>query len=195
MTSPDVVWQPNPISRPQREQLNGHRGQVIWLTGLPGSGKSTIAAASQLQLHHRGMQTVLLDGDNLRHGLCSDLGFSVADRNENVRRTGAVAKLFLEQGCIVLVALVSPIRSARDALRASMAPGDFLEVWCQCPPSVCATRDPKTHYAQARRGLIDNFTGVSSPYEEPRQPALVLDTASEALEVSVQRLMACLDLS
>ena len=195
-TAPDsrnVVWQANPLSRTQHAQRNGHRGLVVWLTGLPGAGKSSIASQVHVALHHRGWHTVLLDGDNLRHGLCADLGFSVDDRNEQVRRTGALARLLMEQGQVVLAALVSPMRAARDQLRQSMAPGDFVEVWCRCPVAVCAERDPKGLYDKARRGLIADFTGVSSPYEEPLQATLVLDTASQPLDVSVHQVLAHLN--
>lgn len=185
-----IVWQDAPITRQQREQRNGHAGLVVWLTGLPGSGKTSVAAATQLELHRQGRQTVWLDGDNLRHGLCADLGFSISDRNENVRRAGEVARLLLAQGFIVLVSMVSPVRSARDQVMQSMLPGDMLEIWCHCPPEVCARRDPKGHYRKAQDGLITHFTGVSSAYEEPLEPALVLHTASDSLQTSVQRLLA-----
>lgn len=190
-----IVWHSQALTRTQREQHNGHRGMVVWLTGLPGSGKSSIASVTQMELHRKGFQTALLDGDNLRHGLCADLGFSSADRNEHVRRVGEVARLLLEQGVIVLVALVSPLRGARDKVRQTLAEGDFFEVWCQCPVSVCATRDPKGHYAQAQSGQIAEFTGVSSSYQEPLQPALVLDTAVHTLEESVYQLVERLELS
>ena len=187
-TSPNVVWQPAILTGAQHQAHNGHRGVVVWLTGLPGSGKSTIARVAEEKLYLAGFRTVLLDGDNLRHGLCADLGFAVADRNENVRRTGEVAKLFLETGVVVFVALVSPIRIAREQVRQLIPQGDFLEVYCQCPLPVCRERDPKGHYAKADSGLIAEFTGVSSPYEPPLAPALSLDTSHERVEDSVSRL-------
>jgi adenylylsulfate kinase len=162
---------------------------VIWLTGLPGCGKSSVATATQKHLHAQGYKTALLDGDNLRHGLCADLGFSMEDRRENVRRASEVAKLFLAQGAIVLVALVSPQRSAREEARQCIGEGDFMEVWCQCPSAVCATRDIKGHYAKAKAGVIADFTGVSSPYEEPLHPALKLDTAVQSIETSVAQVI------
>lgn len=184
----NVVWQASAVTRPQHEKQNGHRAAVVWLTGLPGSGKSTIARNVEQNLHRHGLRTVVLDGDNMRHGLCSDLGFSVADRNENVRRVSEVAKLFLEQGTIVLVALVSPIRDAREQARHLIPSGDFFEVYCQCPLAVCQQRDPKGLYAKVAKGMLGQFTGISSPYEEPLDPAITLDTADESATESVQRL-------
>jgi len=184
-----LVWQFSAVTRAHREARNQHRATVVWLTGLPGSGKSTLARVAEERLHQAGYSTVLLDGDNLRHGLCSDLGFSIADRNENVRRTGEVAKLFLATGAVVLVALVSPIRAARDAIRQSLPNADFLEIYCQCELAVCKERDPKGHYALAESGRIANFTGVSAIYEEPLHPSLILDTGSEGLDESVARLV------
>ena len=191
-TSRSVVWQPAVVTRAQHEERNRHRGLVVWLTGLPGSGKSTLARAAEEKLHLAGFRTTLLDGDNLRHGLCSDLGFSIDDRNENVRRTGEVAKLFLETGTVVLVALVSPIREARDAVKQSMPEGDFLEVYCACALDVCKTRDPKGHYARAESGTLTSFTGVSSTYESPITPALTLHTDTERNDESLSRLMLVL---
>lgn len=161
---------------------------MVLLTGLPGSGKSSIAFAAQARLRNDGFRVVVLDGDELRRGLCADLGFSVADRNENVRRVGEVARLFMQQGTVVLVALVSPVRSARDQLRQSFDAQDFMEVHCHCPLKVCRQRDPKGMYAQAAQGLIPAFTGVSAPFEEPLTPDLRLDTAEKGLDESVGRL-------
>lgn len=182
------MWQTYAVTRELREKRNQHRGAVVWLTGLPGSGKSTIARSVEERLHQSGFQTVVLDGDNIRHGLCADMGFSAADRNENVRRTGEVAKLFLEQGTVVLVALVSPIRSAREQVRLLIPDGDFIEIYCSCPLPVCQERDPKGMYAKAANGTIADFTGVSSPYEAPLAPALIIETSHEGAEDSVQRL-------
>jgi adenylylsulfate kinase len=184
----NVVRHATSIPREQREKRNGHRGAVVWLTGLPGCGKSTIAHAVEQNLHQLGLQTAVLDGDNVRLGLCADLGFSVDDRSEHARRVAETAKLFLEQGMVVLVALVSPLRSIRDQARRIVPPGDFLEIHCSCPQSICQQRDPKGLYAKAQRGEIAEFTGVSAAYEAPLEPALLLDTENEAVEDSVRRL-------
>jgi len=188
----DVGWQVSPLSRDQRELLNGHKGKVVWLTGLPGSGKSTLAQAVEANLHRSGFHAIVLDGDNLRHGLCADLGFSADERNENIRRAGEVAKLFMMQGTVVLVALVSPIRSAREGVRTSLPAGDFIEVYCNSSLAVCKARDPKGMYAQAEKGVIRELTGISAPYEAPLEPSLVLDTGRERVDESVDRLMAFL---
>lgn len=184
----NVVRQPAAVTRSQRELKNGHRGLVVWLTGLPGSGKSTIARATERILYDLGLQTAALDGDNVRLGLCEDLGFSDADRNENVRRVAETAKLFLDQGVVVIVALVSPVRHARELIKQMIPAGDFLEIYCSCPLSVCQQRDPKGHYARAKLGEISDFTGVSSLYEEPLKPALVLNTDTQTAEESVRKL-------
>lgn len=186
--SANLVWQTGLLDAGARRQRNGHRGAVVWLTGLPGSGKSTLAFLAEVQLHALGFQTAVLDGDNLRHGLCADLGFSLEDRRENMRRVGEVARLFAEQGSVVFVALVSPLRAARDAVRERLPQGDFIEVHCDCPLPVCQQRDPKGMYAKAAQGLIPDFTGVSSPYEQPLAAELVLHTAQEGSETSAQRL-------
>jgi len=155
---------------------------------MPGSGKSTIARSTERILYDQGLQTVTLDGDNVRLGLCSDLGFSDTDRNENVRRVAEAAKLFLDQGMIVIVALVSPVRRAREQIKEMIASEDFLEIYCRCPSAVCQQRDPKGHYARAKHGEISNFTGISSLYEEPLKPALLLNTDTETAQESVLRL-------
>jgi adenylylsulfate kinase len=188
--SVNVVRQPSAVTRIHRERKNGHRGAVVWLTGLPGSGKSTIAQATERVLYDLGLQTVTLDGDNIRLGLCADLGFSPADRNENVRRVAETAKLFLDQGFVVIVALVSPVRQAREQIKQVIAPDDFFEIYCSCPESVCQERDPKGHYARAKLGEISNFTGFSSRYEEPLQPALLLNTDTQDVDESVRQLTA-----
>ena len=177
--------------RAQREARNGHKAAVVWITGLPGSGKSTLAFAVGAALRESGMQTVVLDGDRLRDGLCADLGFSVEDRLENMRRVGAVAKLFMMHGTVALVALVSPIGSARASIRASLQ-GDFIEVYCNSPLDVCKARDPKGMYAKAEQGLIADFTGVSAPYEAPHAPELTVNTGSEGVDASVRRLLSFL---
>jgi adenylylsulfate kinase len=183
-----VVRQKTTVTRTNREAKNGHRGAVVWLTGMPGSGKSTIADATERNLYALGIQTAVLDGDNVRLGLCADLGFSDADRNENVRRVAETAKLFIECGIVVIVALVSPIRETRERIKQLVNPDDFLEIYCRCPSLICQQRDPKGHYAKASRGEIQEFTGVSSAYEEPLAPTLLLKTDSQSAEESVELL-------
>ncbi len=184
----DLVRQASDVPRTQRESANGHRGTVVWLTGQPSSGKSTIANATERALHACGMQTAILDGDNMRLGLCADLGFSEADRDENVRRVAETARLFLENGVVVIVALVSPHRQARDHAKQLVGAADFLEVYCCCESAVCEQRDPKGHYARAKRGEIPGFTGVSSRYEAPLAPSLVLNTGMLPAEESARLL-------
>ncbi|MBU6460699.1 MAG: adenylyl-sulfate kinase [Proteobacteria bacterium] len=183
------MWQTYSVTRQDRERHNGHKGAIVWLTGLPGSGKTTLARTVELRLHHMGFHTIVLDGDNVRHGLCADLGFSAQDRNENIRRIGQTAKLFLEAGMIVIVAFVSPLRKARDEARSAVAAEDFFEIYCNCPVSTCKKRDPKGLYAQAEKGLITDFTGISSPYEPPLAPDLVLRTGAEPVDQSAQQLI------
>lgn len=190
--SANVVWHHATVTRTRREDLNGHRGVVIWFTGLPSSGKSTIAHAVEDRLHRMSCRAFVLDGDNIRHGLSGDLGFSPEDRHENIRRIGEVAKLFVEAGVIVLTAFVSPFRRDRELARGLLLHGDFLEVYCRCPLDVCEARDPKGHYPRARAGDIKDFTGISAPYEDPRDPELILDTAQLAVLDSVDRVCAML---
>ncbi|GAA0423652.1 adenylyl-sulfate kinase [Cocleimonas flava] len=172
----DVYWHNNHISRQQRQERNKHKSFVLWFTGLSGSGKSTLANAVEKELFDSGHNVTVLDGDNVRHGLCSDLGFTEEDRNENMRRIGEVAKLFVESGTIVLAAFVSPYRTDREKVRSRLPHGEFYEVYCQCDLDVCEDRDPKGLYAKARKGEIPNFTGISAPYEEPIKPDMVVNT-------------------
>ena len=168
--SDNVVWHHATVTRQRRERLNGHRGGVIWFTGLSGSGKSTLGHAVEEELHRQGCRTIVLDGDNMRHGLCGDLGFSEADRHENIRRIGEVAKLFVEAGVVVLTAFISPFSADREKARRIVGESDFLEVYCRCPVEVCESRDVKGLYAKARAGIVTQFTGVSAPYEAPAIP-------------------------
>lgn len=188
MTAQDnnVVWHAASIDREQRESLHHHKSAVLWFTGLSASGKSTLAHAVEKELYARGCHSFVLDGDNVRHGLCSDLSFSLEDRHENIRRIGNVAKLFIEAGVIVLTAFISPLRQDREIARNLMPHGDFLEIFCDAPVEVCEKRDPKGLYQKARDGKIPEFTGISSPYEAPLKPELHLDTAEQSLEESVQ---------
>ena len=181
MTSPDVVWHNAIINRGLRERLNGHRGAVIWFTGLSGAGKSTLAHTVEDRLYKLGCRTYVLDGDNVRHGLCADLGFSAADRHENIRRVIETAKLFADAGIITFAAFISPFAQDRDVARARLG-DDYHEVYCRCAIEICEQRDTKGLYKRARAGQVAEFTGVSSPYEEPAQPALVLDTGATSLE-------------
>jgi adenylylsulfate kinase len=188
--SNDVVWHHATVTRERRELLNTHRSVILWFTGLSGAGKSTIAHATEERLHQMGCRTFVFDGDNVRHGLCSDLGFSHEDRAENIRRIGEMAKLFLEAGVIALTAFISPFRADRDRIRALVGPGDFLEIYCRCPIEVCEKRDVKGLYARARRGEVKEFTGISSPYEEPLNAELQIDTATLSIDESVNRVIS-----
>ena len=185
--STNVVWHHATVTRARREAQNGHRGAIIWFTGLSGSGKSTLAHAVEETLHQQGCHTFVLDGDNVRHGLCGDLGFSNKDRQENIRRIGEVAKLFMEAGVIVLTAFISPYRVDRERVRGMVEHGDFIEIYCDAPIEVCEARDVKGIYKKARAGLIPEFTGISSPYEVPKNPELTVNTGGEELEACVNK--------
>lgn len=184
-----LLSQPSRVDPAARARRNGHRGAVVWLTGLPGAGKTTLALAAEAGLHAQGWQVCVLDGDSLRQGLCAGLGFSLDDRRENMRRVGEAARLFAEHGSVALVALVSPLADGRDAVRQRLPAGQFLEVYCRCPLEVCRQRDPKGMYARAAAGLIADFTGISSPYEPPLQPELVLDTAQAGSAATAAQLI------
>ena len=181
----NIVWHEASVDRAARADKRGHRSAILWFTGLSGSGKSTLANAVNAALFERGLSTYVLDGDNVRHGLCKDLGFSDADREENIRRIGEVAKLFLDAGVIVLTAFVSPFRADRDKARDLVEAGDFFEIFCAADLDVCESRDPKGLYAKARSGAIKEFTGISSPYEAPNTPELKIDTGAQDLAESV----------
>ncbi|MEZ5287562.1 MAG: adenylyl-sulfate kinase [Vicinamibacterales bacterium] len=191
--STDVVWQGWNIPREEREARHGHRGGVVWLTGLSGAGKTTIARAVERRLFERGCRTMLLDGDNLRHGLCGDLGFSPDARAENIRRAGEVARLFFEQGSLVLCAFVSPYRKDRDRVRELLPQGRFVEILVQASPDTLKARDPKGLYARAGAGQIAQFTGMSAPYEAPAAPELTLDTDSIEIDAAVDRVIGALE--
>ena len=193
--SKNLTWHEGQVSRQDREARLGQRGCTIWLTGLSGSGKSTLAVAAEKALSDRGKQTYILDGDNVRMGLNSNLGFSPEDRTENIRRIGEVAKLFTDAGAIVFSSFISPYRADRDAVREIMAEGDFVEVYVSASLEVCESRDVKGLYAKARKGEIPEFTGISAPYEEPSKPELVVDTGDQTLEQSVAALIEYLDKS
>ena len=183
--SDDVVWHHATVTRERREKLNGHRSFVLWFTGLSGSGKSTIAHAVEEQLYQMGCRTFVYDGDNVRHGLCSDLGFGEEDRKENIRRIGEMTNLFVQAGVIAMTAFISPFRSERNRVRELFEPGEFIEVYCNCGLETCEERDVKGLYAKARAGLIPNYTGISSPYETPESAEIVVNTDRETLDESV----------
>lgn len=192
--STNITWHAGHVTRAQREALHGHRGVALWLTGLSGSGKSTLAHAIERTLVERRLSTYVLDGDNVRHGLSGDLGFSPQDRTENLRRIGAVAQLFLDAGLIALCAFVSPYRADRERLRASMAPGDFVEIYVRASLDACRARDPKGLYQKAASGALSDFTGVGAPYEPPEHPEMVLDTEKQPLSESVAQVIRFLEL-
>jgi len=189
--SPNVVWHQGHVTRTMREAQNGHRAAVLWFTGLSGAGKSTLAHAVEERLHAIGCHTFVIDGDNVRHGLCRDLGFGDEDRVENIRRVAEVAGLFVQAGVLTLTAFISPFRRDRAQARALLG-GDFIEIYCDTPLEVCEGRDVKGLYARARAGEIPAFTGISSPYEAPEQADIVVPTGSEPIEVSVDRVLAYL---
>ena len=191
--STNITWHASHVTREEREHLLGQRGATVWLTGLSGSGKSTIAVGAERELVRRGRLAYVLDGDNIRHGLNKNLGFSPADRTENIRRIGEVAKLFTDAGVIAMTSFISPYRSDRDAVRALMAKGDFIEVHVAASVETCESRDVKGLYQKARRGEIPEFTGISAPYEAPERPELVLDTNRQGVEESVASLVAYLE--
>ena len=190
--STNIAWHHASVDRAARAEQRGHRSTILWFTGLSGAGKSTLANAVNQALFERGLATYVLDGDNVRHGLCKDLGFSDADREENIRRIGEVAKLFLDAGVIVLTAFVSPFRADRDKARALVENGDFIEIFCSADLSVCEQRDTKGLYAKARAGEIKEFTGISSPYEAPERPELSVDTGASDLEACVNQVVRAL---
>lgn len=184
----NVVWHDHPVSREEREQQHGHQGVVLWFTGLSGSGKSTVAGALEQALHRAGVSTYLLDGDNVRHGLCRDLGFSDGDRKENIRRVGEVAKLMVDAGLVVLTAFISPHRAERQMVRDLLGAGQFVEVFVDTPLAVCEARDPKGLYKKARAGELRNFTGIDSVYEAPDAPEIHLDGEQLVTKLSAQLL-------
>ena len=190
--SPHTVWRESHIGLAQREQKNGHKAVVLWFTGLSGAGKSTIAMALERRLFERGCKTAMLDGDIIRHGLCSDLAFSPADRKENIRRAGETAKLFFEHGSIVLCTFISPFRADRNFVKSLLAPGRFVEIYVKCSLDECQRRDPNGLYEKARSGIIPGFTGIDSPYEEPEQPEIVIDTRESSVDECVTKLEAFL---
>jgi len=192
LDSKEVVWQQSIVSKEKRLQLNRHKSFIIWLTGLSGAGKSTIATNLEFQLHQSGIRTYLLDGDNIRHGLCKDLGFRPEDRQENIRRVSEIAKLFVDAGQVVVTALISPYITDREMARNLVNEDEFVEVYVKCPLYECERRDPKGLYQKARSGMIPNFTGISAPYEEPLAAEVVVESDKQTVEESVKQILGYL---
>lgn len=180
-----VVWHKVNVNRQDRNRLNNHKSGLLWFTGLSASGKSTIAHSVEKKLFERGLRTYVLDGDNVRHGINSNLGFSREDRKENLRRIAEVSKLFVDAGILVLAAFISPYKEDREYIKKQFEGDNFLEIYVKCPVEECERRDPKGQYKKARAGIIKNYTGVSAPYEEPENPDLILDTEKKPLEECV----------
>ncbi len=192
MMAENIVWHNAAVTKERREERNGHRAVTLWFTGFSGSGKSTLSHAVEQRLFEMGCNTFVFDGDNVRHGLCKDLGFSDADRTENIRRIGEVARLANMAGVIALTAFISPFRKDRDMVRASMPEGDFIEIHVKCSLEKCEERDVKGLYKKARAGQIAEFTGISSPYEEPVSAEIVLDTEKLTIKECVETVIASL---
>ena len=185
----NVVWHESAVAKRDRVRLNNHRSVIIWFTGLSGSGKSTIACALEKRLHELAVRTYILDGDNMRYGLNCDLGFSSEDRKENIRRIGEVAKLFVDAGVVVLSSFISPFIEDRGFVRSIVDSEEFVEIYVKCPLDVCEQRDPKGLYSRARKGEIKYFTGIDSPYEEPVQPEMIIDTSVTAVDDAVDSIV------
>lgn len=188
----NIVWHQGRVARADRERQNGHRSAIIWFTGLSGAGKSTLAHRMEELLFDLGCRAYVFDGDNVRHGLCADLGFSADDRAENIRRIGEMSKLFIDAGVIALTAFISPFRRDRNLVRSLVDPGDFIEVYCDAPLEVCEKRDIKGLYQKARRGQIPEFTGISSPYEAPDNPEIIVSTGRDSLDQCAERVLGYL---
>jgi len=192
ITNQHTVWHEHTVTREEREALNNHKGAIVWFTGLSGAGKSTLANALEDRLNKMGKRTYVLDGDNVRKGLNKDLGFSDADRVENIRRIGEVSKLMLDAGIIVMTAFISPFRADRDIVRNLVAKGEFIEVYTEADLDICEQRDPKGLYKKARAGEIPEFTGISSPYEAPENPEITINTGDRDIPHCVDELVAYL---
>jgi len=189
----NIVWHPTTVTKTDRQERAGHKSCILWFTGLSGAGKSTLANAVEHELHQRGLFSYVLDGDNIRHGLNRGLGFGTEDRKENIRRIGEVAKLFVDAGAITLTAFISPYREDRELARGLVEADEFIEVYVKCPLSECERRDVKGLYQKARNGEIPQFTGISSPYEEPAEPELVIDSEAQTIQESVQTVLSYLE--
>jgi adenylylsulfate kinase len=185
----NIVWHESKVTKADRQNRNRHKSAVLWFTGLSGSGKSTLTVALEKELFERGIHTYRLDGDNIRHGLNKDLGFSPEDRTENIRRIGEVAKLMVDAGLITLTAFISPYQNDRNYVRSLLEENEFIEVYVKCSLEICEKRDPKGLYKKARTGEIKQFTGIDAPYEEPVQPELIVDTEHQSLDKSVRQVI------
>jgi len=190
--SKNITWHQSSVTKKERHLLNGHKSCVLWFTGLSGSGKSTLANAVDHALFQQNFRSYVLDGDNIRHGLNRDLGFGIGDRIENIRRIGEVAKLFVDSGQIVSSAFISPFLEDRQLVRNLFAPGEYIEIFLNCPITICEGRDPKGLYKKARKGEIADFTGISSPYEMPTNPEITIETDTMTLDQSVEKIIGFL---
>ena len=191
--STNITWHKPLVTQEDRDKRNGYKGAVLWFTGLPSSGKSTLAHQLERSLFDRGCNAYVLDGDNLRHRLNKDLSFSPEDRQENIRRIGEVANLFADSGSIVIAAFISPYREDREQARALNEPGRFFEVYCKCSLETCEDRDPKGLYKRARKGEVKAFTGVSAPYQEPENPEIIIETDEQSLDECVLKILGFLE--
>ena len=189
ITNENTVWHEPTVYRENREKLSKHKSVILWFTGLSGAGKSTLAHAVEDHLHKNNIHTYVLDGDNIRKGLCKDLGFTDEDRTENIRRIGEVSKLMLEAGVVVMTAFISPFRKDRQIVRELVKEGDFIEIYCKASLDVCEQRDTKGLYKKARAGQIPEFTGITSPYEEPENPELIVETDNHSIEECVDQII------
>lgn len=185
----NIYWQELKVSKEMRARLNGHKPAILWITGLPGSGKSTISRELEMALYQMGVRTYILDGDNIRHGLCKDLGFSKKDRDENIRRVGEVARLFVEAGILTICAFASPYRDQRMIVRNMVESGELIEIFTKCPLEICIQRDPKGLYKKALAGEIKGFTGIDDPYEEPDSPEIIIETDKLSVKESIETII------
>lgn len=192
MESTNIVWHNSQVIKQDRQQLHNHKSVVLWFTGLSGSGKSTLCVALERRLYEQGINTYILDGDNVRHGLNKNLGFSPEDRTENIRRIGEVSKLFVDAGIVTLTAFISPYRDDRNNIRKLVEPNEFIEVFVKCSLEECERRDPKGLYKKARSGEIKDFTGIDAPYEEPINPEIIINNQKQSVEESVEQVMSFL---
>lgn len=189
MVENNIIWHPAEVTKTARQKQNNHKSCVLWFTGFSGSGKSTLANELDYQLYQSGIKSYVLDGDNIRHGLNKDLGFSKEDRIENIRRVGEVAKLFVDSGQIVMTAFISPFRKDRDQVRELFTNGEFIEVFISCPLGTCESRDPKGLYYKARKGELRNFTGIDAPYEQPIDPELIINTEQLSIDQATEKIL------